>query len=65
MNLVSLLILPAVINLRDNDLARFSIAGLALLILAGAIAFSKRKAQGISDMNEAAVGAGNPAEVVA
>ena len=30
MNLVSLLILPAVINLQDNDTARFTIAGLAL-----------------------------------
>ncbi|MDQ5816693.1 MAG: sodium-translocating pyrophosphatase [Actinomycetota bacterium] len=43
MNLVSLLILPAVINLQDNDVARFSIAGVALVILIGAIAFSKRK----------------------
>ncbi|MGI8708698.1 MAG: sodium/proton-translocating pyrophosphatase, partial [Actinomycetota bacterium] len=43
MNLVSLLILPAVINLKDNDVARFSIAGVALVILIGAIAFSKRK----------------------
>ena len=44
MNLVSLLILPAVINLRDNDPARFGVAGLALVVLIGAIAFSKRKA---------------------
>ena len=43
MNLISLLILPAVINLQDNDGARLSIAGIALLILIGAIAFSKRK----------------------
>ncbi len=43
MNLVSLLILPAVINLRDNDVMRFTIAGVALLILIGAIAYSKRK----------------------
>jgi K(+)-stimulated pyrophosphate-energized sodium pump len=43
MNLVSLLILPAVINLQDNDPARFTIAGLALVVLAGAVAFSKRK----------------------
>jgi hypothetical protein len=40
---VSLLILPAVINLRDNDGARYAIAGGALVILAIAIAFSKRK----------------------
>jgi K(+)-stimulated pyrophosphate-energized sodium pump len=43
MNLVSLLILPAVINLRDNDGARFAVAGLALAVLVGAIGFSKRK----------------------
>jgi len=43
MNLVSLLMLPAVISLRNNDTARFTIAGLALVVLAGAIAFSKRK----------------------
>ena len=48
MNLVSLLILPAVINLRDNDGARFAVAGAALLILLGAIAFSKRRSGGIS-----------------
>ena len=43
MNLVSLLMLPAVINLQDNDAARFTIAGAALVVLIGAIAFSKRK----------------------
>ncbi|MEA2534962.1 MAG: K(+)-stimulated pyrophosphate-energized sodium pump, partial [Actinomycetota bacterium] len=43
MNLVSLLMLPAVISLRDNTVARLSIAGVALVILAAAIAFSKRK----------------------
>ena len=42
MNLVSLLILPAVITLRHNDAARFAIAGVALLILLASIAFSKR-----------------------
>ena len=42
MNLVSLLILPAIINLQDNDGARFAIAGVALVVLLGAIAFSKR-----------------------
>jgi K(+)-stimulated pyrophosphate-energized sodium pump len=66
MNLVSLLILPAVINLRDNDAARFTIAGIALLVLAGAIAFSKRETQSMSDANEAAVGTGSAAaEVIA
>ena len=42
MNLVSLLILPAIINLQDNDGARYAIAGVALVVLLGAIAFSKR-----------------------
>ncbi|HLI45046.1 MAG TPA: sodium-translocating pyrophosphatase [Acidimicrobiales bacterium] len=41
MNLVSLLILPAVITLRHSD-ARFAIAGVAIVILLGAILFSKR-----------------------
>jgi K(+)-stimulated pyrophosphate-energized sodium pump len=49
MNLVSLLILPAVINLQDNDAARYTIAGVSLLILIGAIAFSKREAPGMGD----------------
>ena len=35
MNLVSLLILPAVIELQDNDGARFAIAGVALVVLLG------------------------------
>jgi K(+)-stimulated pyrophosphate-energized sodium pump len=56
MNLVSLLILPAVINLQDNDPARFTIAGLALVVLAGAIAFSKRKGMSIGgDENSEAI----------
>jgi K(+)-stimulated pyrophosphate-energized sodium pump len=45
MNLVSLLILPAVISLQDNDGARYAIAGAALVVLAGAVAFSKRKTE--------------------
>jgi K(+)-stimulated pyrophosphate-energized sodium pump len=47
MNLVSLLILPAVINLSDNDAARFTIAGVATLVLIGAVAFSKRGGAGM------------------
>ncbi len=42
MNLVSLLILPAVISLRDNDGARWAIAGVALIVLLTAIIYSKR-----------------------
>jgi K(+)-stimulated pyrophosphate-energized sodium pump len=47
MNLVSLLMLPAIISLRHNDGVRFSIAGIALVILIGAIAFAKREAPGV------------------
>ena len=43
MNLVSLLILPAVITLRHHTGARLAIAGVSLVILLMAIAFSKRK----------------------
>ncbi len=42
MNLVSLLILPAVISLQHHTGARLAIAGVALVILLGALAFSKR-----------------------
>ena len=49
MNLVSLLILPAIINLRDNDAGRYTIAGVALVILATAIAFSRRKTKSLVD----------------
>jgi K(+)-stimulated pyrophosphate-energized sodium pump len=44
MNLVSLLLLPAIISLRDNDAARFSIAGSALAVLVAAIVYAKRAA---------------------
>ena len=47
MNLVSLLMLPAIISLRDNDGVATRIAGVALVVLIGAIAFSKREAPGI------------------
>ena len=45
MNLVSLLILPAVITLHHHTAARLAIAGVALVVLLGAIAFSKRKTE--------------------
>ncbi len=44
MNLVSLLILPAIIQLRDDDGPRYAIAASALVILIGALTFSKRRA---------------------
>jgi K(+)-stimulated pyrophosphate-energized sodium pump len=47
MNLVSLLVLPAVIALQDNDPARLTIAAVALVVLIAAIAFSKRKTESL------------------
>ena len=52
MNLVSLLILPAVITLRHHTGARLGIAGAGIVILAGAIAFSKRKSEGFGAEEE-------------
>jgi K(+)-stimulated pyrophosphate-energized sodium pump len=43
MNLVSLLILPAIISLQDNDGARYAIAAAGLVVLIGAVVFSSRK----------------------
>jgi K(+)-stimulated pyrophosphate-energized sodium pump len=57
MNLVSLLILPAVINLADNDGARYAIAAAALVVLLVAIAYSKRSTNDMTDLVSAA-GAG-------
>ena len=47
MNLVSLLLLPAIISLQDNDVARLSIAFVSLVALLAAISFSKRDAPGM------------------
>jgi K(+)-stimulated pyrophosphate-energized sodium pump len=44
MNLVSLLVLPAVIALRDNTTARLAIAGISLIVLLVSIVYSKREA---------------------
>jgi K(+)-stimulated pyrophosphate-energized sodium pump len=64
MNLISLLILPAVISLRDNSAARFSIAGAALVVLIVAILFSKRggatlQAEGPTEETARAVAVGD------
>ena len=48
MNLVSLLILPAVISLQNDDGPRYAIAGVSLLVLIGAVMFSKRKGGGFA-----------------
>jgi K(+)-stimulated pyrophosphate-energized sodium pump len=47
MNLVSLLVLPAVISLEDNDGGRFAVAGIALVVLVGAIVWSSRHHGGV------------------
>ncbi len=47
MNLVSLLVLPAVITLRHNNDARYAIAAAGLVVLLAAVAFSKRKTGGM------------------
>jgi len=62
MNLVSLLVLPAVISLRDDPL-RYVIAGAALAVLLGAIAASKRRARGAGAENEVTDVSGRPGGV--
>ena len=52
MNLVSLLILPAVIGLAHDPVARYAIAATALVLLAAAIAFSKRSTGGFEGAAE-------------
>jgi len=54
MNLVSLLILPAVITLSHHTAARLSIAGVSLGVLLISIAFSKRKTESMDDAPVAA-----------
>jgi len=48
MNLVSLLILPAIITNQDNDAKRLVIAGIATVILAGSVFRSSRQSNTIS-----------------
>jgi K(+)-stimulated pyrophosphate-energized sodium pump len=42
MNLVALLILPAIIAVQDNPGVRYTVSGVSLVVLIGAVAFSKR-----------------------
>ena len=57
MNLVSLLILPAVITLSHKAAGiRLGIAGAALVVLLAAIAFSKRKTEGFGELAEEVMG---------
>jgi K(+)-stimulated pyrophosphate-energized sodium pump len=43
MNLVSLLVLPAIISTQDNDGQRLLIAAVALVVLAGSVIRSSRQ----------------------
>src|SRR5262245_60210720 len=52
MNLVSLLVLPAIISLRNDDAARYAIAGVSLVVLLAAILFSKRKGGGFGEESD-------------
>jgi K(+)-stimulated pyrophosphate-energized sodium pump len=49
MNLVSLLILPAVISLHHDTALRYVIAAVALVIILGGVLFSKRKTEALGD----------------
>jgi K(+)-stimulated pyrophosphate-energized sodium pump len=49
MNLISLLILPAVIKLSDNDGARFAIAAAALVVILAGVVFSKSQKSALAD----------------
>ena len=48
MNLVSLLVLPAILTLRNNNM-RYVISGVALLVVVGALFWSKRMGGGMAD----------------
>ena len=54
MNLVSLLILPVVIKAHFHTAERYTIAGVALAVLLGAIAFSKRATESMAEDEPAA-----------
>ena len=54
MNLVSLLILPAVIAMSDNNW-RYAIDAVGIVVLIGAVLFSKRSGAGIGETLETAV----------
>ena len=56
MNLVSLLVLPAMISLEvDDEATRFVVAGIALIVLAGAVVWSSRKSAGMLAANPAQI----------
>ncbi|HYL51454.1 MAG TPA: sodium/proton-translocating pyrophosphatase, partial [Acidimicrobiia bacterium] len=63
MNLVSLLILPAVISLQDNQGARYGVAGAALVVLLTAIMFSKRSGATLAASPDRPIDKATPAPV--
>jgi K(+)-stimulated pyrophosphate-energized sodium pump len=65
MNLVSLLILPAIITLQHHTGARLAIAGVSLVVLLIAIAFSKRATESMDDGPAATAVAAEPAVAAA
>ena len=52
MNLVSLLVLPAVISMSDNS-SRFVVAGIASFVILGAIWYSKSRPSGFDEPSDA------------
>ena len=56
MNLVSLLILPAIISLRHDNAARYGIASAAFVVLMMAIFWSKRQGGAFSEEAEMVAG---------
>jgi K(+)-stimulated pyrophosphate-energized sodium pump len=60
MNLVSLLVLPTVITLRNNDAARYAIAAVALVIILAGVIFSKRGVESIADDETTGGASGGP-----
>jgi K(+)-stimulated pyrophosphate-energized sodium pump len=56
MNLVSLLILPAIITQADNG-SRYVIAGVALVVIIGSLIFSGRRTDGIAALSKETVAA--------
>ncbi len=49
MNLVSLLVLPAILSLSDNDVARYFIAAAALVVVIGSVIYSKSQSTSFGD----------------
>jgi len=49
MNLVSLLVLPAILSLSDNDVARYFIAAAALAVVIGSVIYSKSQSTSFGD----------------